>query len=187
MSLEQKSKGISKLVKLFMSSNTNFLIFKEDTLNGKPAPNLCDYIIERRKTLDLNIIRNIATDLLLSLQLLHSKGIAHLDLQPNNIIVLEEFDATNAQVAFSSKEASQTQPKQLLQITNFFLSAGFCKKKFSTNKISSFFFMAPERILAELDKSTDQSSWCKCDIWSVGVILFLLTFGKSPFQGENNH
>jgi serine/threonine protein kinase len=67
------------------------------------------------------------------------------------------------------------------------MSAGFCKKKFSTNKISSFYFMAPERILAELEKSTDQSLWTKCDIWSVGCILFFLTFGKVPFVGENNH
>ena len=67
------------------------------------------------------------------------------------------------------------------------MSAGFCKKKFSTNKISSFYFMAPERILAELEKEGDNDLWTKCDIWSVGCILFFLTFGKVPFVGENNH
>lgn len=74
-----------------------------------------------------------------------------------------------------------------LQLTNFFMSAGFCKKKFSTNRVSSFYFMAPERILAELDKGSDSSQWVKCDIWSVGVILFMLTFGKAPFNGESNN
>lgn len=83
--------------------------------------------------------------------------------------------------------AEGAEPKRLLQITNFFMSAGFCKKKFSTNKITSFYFMAPERILAEFEKNSDQSEWCKCDLWSVGCLLFFLTFGKFPFNGETNH
>ena len=37
------------------------------------------------------------------------------------------------------------------------MSAGFTKKKFSSNKISSLYFMAPERILADLDKVDDKS------------------------------
>jgi hypothetical protein len=32
------------------------------------------------------------------------------------------------------------------------MSAGFFKKKFTTNKIVSFYFMSPERILGELEK-----------------------------------
>ena len=117
-------------------------------------------------------------DLLLCLQSLHSKGIAHLDLSPANILVIQDFTFEHVDNVDSEKR---------LQLTNFFMSAGFCKKKFSTNRVSSFYFMAPERILAELDKGSDSSQWVKCDIWSVGVILFMLTFGKAPFNGESNN
>lgn len=64
------------------------------------------------------------------------------------------------------------------------MSAGFEKKKFSTNKISSLYFMAPERIMGELDLSKE-FLMTKCDIWSIGVILYFLLFGELPFSGAN--
>ena len=114
-----------------------------------------------------------------SLQYLNNKGVAHLDLSPQNILVIYDFDKYN------SEQSIGASPPRFLQITNFSMSAGFYKKKFSTNKISSFYFMAPERILGELEKGTDQAM-TSCDIWSVGVILFMLMFGRCPFQGETN-
>jgi serine/threonine protein kinase len=92
MAIESSVTGVGKLVKIYMSKNNNFLIYRQHFLNGKPAPNICDYLTERNKPLDINLIRAIAVDLLRTLQYLHSKGIAHLDLQPSNIIVLEDFE-----------------------------------------------------------------------------------------------
>ena len=39
------------------------------------------------------------------------------------------------------------------------------------------YYMAPEILIGECD--------CKCDIWSIGVVLFMLITGKPPFQGES--
>ena len=40
------------------------------------------------------------------------------------------------------------------------------------------YYMAPEVIGGNYSK--------KCDIWSIGVIAFMLLSGKAPFYGRNN-
>jgi len=60
------------------------------------------------------------------------------------------------------------------------MSGGLAKKKFSNNKISSLYFMSPERVLAQLDFGKEQSLK-GCDIWSVGVILYFFYFGVMPY------
>lgn len=70
-------------------------------------------------------------------------------------------------------------------LSNFCQSSGFCRRKFSSNKISSLYFMAPERISGDLpiDKESIKNA-NKVDLWSVGVLIYLLVFGKVPFEGE---
>ena len=67
MAIESSIKGVGKLIKIYMSKNNNFLIYRQHFLNGKPAPNICDYLTERNKPLDINLIRAIAVDLLRTL------------------------------------------------------------------------------------------------------------------------
>lgn len=120
---------------------------------------------------------------------MHSKGIAHLDLSPSNILVLNGLD--NEDVYNHKRELKVKTPesegseKRYLYLTNFCLSCGFFKKKFSTNKISSLYFMAPERISGELEQDKEsQPIMKKVDMWSLGVIIYIMVFGTPPFEGN---
>jgi serine/threonine protein kinase len=165
-------------------------------------PNLFEYLITRGKALNLGDIQVIARDILLSLHQIHSKGVIHLDLQPLNLLVMDNLEcqngeAANIELSFIMDESNKSQSNQgldnisggqnrrLIHLTNFCHSSGFLRKKFSSNFISSLYFMSPERICGEIDCENDYVA-AKADVWSVGVILFLLVFGKPPFDGKLN-
>jgi len=67
IAIDSSIHGIGKLIKIYMSKNNNFLIYRQHYLNNKPAPNICEYLTERNKPLDINLIRKIAIDLLSTL------------------------------------------------------------------------------------------------------------------------
>ena len=44
--------------------------------------------------------------------------------------------------------------------------------------------MAPERIKGSLDN--DLEAFKKADMWSVGIMLYILISGRPPFEGKSN-
>jgi calcium-dependent protein kinase len=63
-------------------------------------------------------------------------------------------------------------------------SSGFKKKNLDGNDISSLYFMAPERIQGRLENDIETNK--KCDLWSVGILMYILICGKPPFEGRTN-
>lgn len=71
-------------------------------MHSKP-PNLFEYIICREKQLNLGDVQVIAREMLLALQLIHSKGIYHLDVNPMNLLVIDDIE--NCQPTPTNKES----------------------------------------------------------------------------------
>jgi calcium-dependent protein kinase len=90
----------------------------------------------------------------------HSNGIVHRDLKPENIL-------------FDSNKDNPT-----LKIIDFGCSAKLNRNGEKLNRrIGTPFYVAPEVLAANYNE--------KCDIWSIGVILYILLCGYPPFSGKN--
>jgi calcium-dependent protein kinase len=91
----------------------------------------------------------------------HSSKICHRDLKPENLLFLN-----------SSNDS--------LKVIDFGLSRIFDEKNHQMNtKVGTAYYVSPEILQGNYDE--------KCDIWSSGVILFILLSGEPPFFGENDN
>ncbi|KAK1606746.1 hypothetical protein QYE76_030419 [Lolium multiflorum] len=103
-----------------------------------------------------NIFRTIVD----VIQLCHSNGVIHRDLKPENFL-------------FANK--SEDSP---LKVIDFGLSVFFTPGDRFTEVVGSAYYMAPE----VLKRSYGQ----EVDVWSAGVILYILLCGVPPFWGDND-
>lgn len=112
-----------------------------------------------RKTLTEYDIATIMKQLLSAVAYCHSKSVVHRDIKPENLL----FDT-------QGKDAT-------LKVIDFGMSQIFNPGLKMSVKIGTPLYIAPE----VLSKSYTE----KCDLWSCGVILYVLLSGTHPFTGSS--
>ena len=75
---------------MVMSNNSCFYLFDRPT-----DMTLVDYILNLDQPLGVHTIKRITFELLQTVQMLHAKGVVHLDLNPENILVVDADGLTN--------------------------------------------------------------------------------------------
>jgi calcium-dependent protein kinase len=95
------------------------------------------------------------TKLLKAINHCHTEGIAHRDIKPENIMITDDGD---------------------LKLIDFGLSKQVKDKKMKTI-VGTPYYIAPEVLQGKYG--------VKCDIWSLGVIMYILLSGYLPFGGDN--
>jgi len=124
--------------------------------------NLKDYMFRKQGFFEPQL-KSIVKQLLEGLNALHSRGICHRNIKPDNILVSSESVSGNIGI----------------QITNFEYATSMqecCPTLKMT--LGTRLFMSPELIRKSGDFDT------KVDIWAVGVTAFyLLTYGQYPYPG----
>lgn len=125
-----------------------------------PGGELFDYILDHKsfsETTACHFIKQILSALIY----LHSNGIVHCNLKPESLLL------------------DKTEPLPILKLIDFEYSSSFENITNTAIKSQELLYSAPEII-------TSGSYSEKSDIWSCGVILFILISGKPPFYGESN-
>jgi len=92
----------------------------------------------------------------------HSQQICHRDLKPENLLFLNNS------------------PDSPLKVIDFGLSKIYTSDNHRmSTKVGTAYYVSPEVLEGNYDE--------KCDIWSSGVILYILLTGEPPFNGPNDN
>ena len=100
--------------------------------------------------------------ILSSINYCHNMNIIHRDLKPENILIVDRNKNNFPRIKVCDFGTSKMVEK------------GAVQKKL----VGSSYYIAPEVIKKNYDE--------KCDIWSCGVILYILLSGRPPFGGEDD-
>ena len=120
-------------------------------------------IISDKKKLSEIQCAYIMYQVLSAIKYCHKLKIMHRDLKPENILIYKH-----------NKEKDYYDVK----ICDFGTSQIFKRGEWQSQPCGSVYYVAPEVINKKYNS--------KCDLWSVGVIMFMLLSNKAPFGGKND-
>ena len=138
--------------------------FYEDKKHFQIITELCDGgelfdMIVQKGTFSEDEGAWVMKQLISAVNYIHTNSICHRDIKPENILL-------------------DTKKDNIIKIIDWGTARFFDKNK-KMNKISGTpYYIAPEVLFEKYDE--------KCDIWSCGIIMYILLCGYPPFNGEND-
>ena len=161
----RRFKNESKAIAMF--SHPNIVSIYDVGSGDGPQYIVMEYIngitlqqyIDAKKVLPLHDAIAIMEQTLKGIQHAHERGVVHRDLKPQNIMLLE--DGT-------------------VKVTDFGIArmASVDTKTLSDSALGSVHYISPEQ-------ASGNDTDFKADIYSLGVIFYVLTTGKFPFDGDS--
>ncbi|KRX01612.1 Protein kinase-like domain [Pseudocohnilembus persalinus] len=137
----------------------------EDTRNIYLVMEMCeggelfDRILDKGNFSELEA-RQVFKQMIQAINYCHKAGIAHRDLKPENFLYLTKHDDSP------------------IKLIDFGLSKNYDDKNKMTTKAGTPYYISPEVLQGNYDQS--------CDVWSSGVILYILLSGVPPFYGNTD-
>jgi calcium/calmodulin-dependent protein kinase I len=143
----------------FFNEKNYFYIVLELVTGGELFDRICqkDHYSEREaRAVFKQMVSGIATA--------HQRHICHRDLKPENVLLSSKTDDTTIKLA----------------------DLGFAKILPAANSLMMTPCGTPGYVAPEVIASPARGYSAACDVWSMGVILFILLVGKPPFHSDRD-
>lgn len=163
--LLMKHRSITQLVDVF--EDAEYVHIVTDLCTGGE---LYDKIVEKSSSNSANCgtscfteceAASIIKQILNAVSYMHSQDVVHRDLKPENIL-------------FETKDENSP-----IKIIDFGLAREHTEQIPMNNIVGTPYYIAPEVLRRKYNKS--------CDLWSVGVIAYILLCGYPPFNGRDDN
>merc|ERR1719186_1767312 len=161
-------RNIIQLIEFFEEAENFYLVFEK--INGGPLLNH----IQLRVCFTEAEASLIMKDLACAIRHLHCQGIAHRDIKPDNVLCVN----TNYPCPVKLCDFDLCSPVSIEVSTPLLITP-----------VGSLEYMAPEVVDTFTvddygDDDYEISYDKKCDLWSLGIIMYILLCGYAPFSGN---
>ncbi|GBP12338.1 Obscurin [Eumeta japonica] len=147
---------ISNLFAAYQAPGSPVACFILEKLQGA---DILTYLSSRHDYTE-QMVATIVTQILDGLQYLHWRGYCHLDLQPDNVVM-------------ASVRSIQ------VKLIDFGSAHKVTKLGTSVPQVGELEYKAPEIV-------NDEPAYPQTDIWSLGVLTYIMLSGVSPFRGADD-
>jgi len=163
--------NIVQLKEYFEEDDKFYLIFEK--MCGGP---LLDHI-QRRVCFTEHEASLVTRDIAKALKFLHDRGIAHRDLKPENVLCVYPNRVSPVKLCDLDLASKLTPADFGTQASPRSMTTPELQ-----SPVGSAEFMAPEVVDAFVGESLKYDK--RCDLWSLGVIIYIMLCGYPPFYGE---
>jgi serine/threonine-protein kinase ULK/ATG1 len=149
----------------YFNNKDNFVIIME-LCDQNLSKLLNQRFINEKEGFNIEEIYEIMNQLNNTFKIMRENNIIHRDLKLENILI-----------KYNDKEHK----KYTIKLSDYGCSKRLKSLSMNCNTyLGTLVYMAPEILKREEYNS-------KCDLWSIGIIIYRLIYGKSPYSGENEN
>ena len=149
--------NIIKIYEVYESERSLYIIM-EECKGGEIFDRIIEHI-QNKQMYSEKDAANIFQQVMSCIQYCHNKNICHRDLKPENLLYLNPGSEKDNRI----------------KVIDFGLSQACDRLK---TKVGTAYYVSPEILNGNYTHL--------CDIWSAGVILYILLSGDPPFNGPND-